>query len=178
MPVTAELFADGFKASDGDYIVGAFVEDECRGVGQWRDGRIMMNVYGEADETVHFVAFDTDDDRYYDIMENVSFTADNQGSWFLPMMLTMGSDTTGMKALYDEVAIRTSLNGDYLSVNIGGKLIDRLTITNTAGVNMLSVSNLGTGATITTGQLPSGVYIITVRAEGHTYYKKIVKANR
>lgn len=178
MPVTAELFADGFKASDGDYIVGAFVEDECRGVGQWRDGRIMMNVYGEADETVHFVAFDTDDDRYYDIMENVSFTADNQGSWFLPMTLTMGGETTGMKALYDEVAIRTSLNGDYLSVNIGGKLIDRLTITNTAGVNMLSVSNLGTGATITTGQLPSGVYIITVRAEGHTYYKKIVKANR
>jgi len=34
------------------------------------------------------------------------------------------------------------------------------------------------GATIATSQLPEGVYILTVVAEGRSYYHKFVKANR
>lgn len=53
---------------------------------------------------------------------------------------------------------------------------DRLTITNSAGANVVTLSDLGTGATITTGQLPAGVYVITVKAAGKTYYKKVALA--
>jgi hypothetical protein len=83
-----------------------------------------------------------------------------------------------MKDLYNELGLNLSMNGNYLTVNAGGKYIDKLTITNTSGVTMLSVSNLGTSATITTGQLPNGVYIVTASADGKTLYNKILKANK
>lgn len=179
MPVTAELYHGGTKASDGEYVVAAFVGDECRGVGQWKEGRLMMNVYGNDAETVHFVAANTNSDRYYEIVEKVSVKADNEGSWFMPMMMTIGNETTDIvKAQNDELTIRTMMSGDCLIINLGGKYIDKLMITNAAGVTVLSLNNLGTGGTITTGQLRTGVYIITVQAEGKTYYKKIIKANK
>lgn len=178
MPVTGEVFSDGTKASDGDYVVGAFVGDECRGIGQWKNGRVMMNVYGENSEAVHFIAYDVVEERYYEIVEEVNFTPDNQGSWYFPMTMTISSEITGMKDLYNELGLNLSMNGNYLTVNAGGKYIDKLTITNTSGVTMLSVSNLGTSATITTGQLPNGVYIVTASADGKTLYNKILKANK
>ena len=37
MPLTAELYVNGTKADADEYIVGAFSDSECRGVGIWKD---------------------------------------------------------------------------------------------------------------------------------------------
>lgn len=178
MPVTAELYADGSKADADDYLVGAFAGGECRGIGLWKDARLLMSVYGDNNEEIRFVAADLDNEKFYDITETLNFTADNQGSWLAPMALTIGDESTGMRELYNELMITPAVARDHITVNAGGRYISRLTITNLKGVTVLSINDLGTGGTVTTGSLQDGLYIVTVQAEGNTYYKKIIKANK
>ena len=176
MPVTAELYVNGTKAGDEEYTVGAFAGDVCRGIGQWKNGRLLISVYGDGNEDIRFVAVDNNTEKFYDITEVMRFKADNQGSWFAPTKLTLGSETTGMSEVNKDLLI--SIVGNAITVNAGGKIISSLTLTNMGGVTVLDVSNLGTGATITTGSLSDGMYIVTVKAEGKTYYEKILKCNK
>ena len=67
---------------------------------------------------------------------------------------------------------------DHITVSAGGRSISRLTLTDMGGRTMLTLNDLGTGATVTTTSLPEGMYIVTVQAEGQTFYKKIVKVGR
>jgi hypothetical protein len=92
------------------------------------------------------------------------------------MKLTLGNEATGLKQLNNDLSLKMA--GNYITVNAGGKYINRLTLTNMGGVAVLSVNDLGTGATITTGSLAEGMYIVTIQAEGKTYYEKILKANK
>ena len=176
MPVTAEFFIDGVKCEDGQFTVAAFAGDECRGVGQWRDGRLMLNVHGDGGEKVTFMAYDKTTEQYYLVDESLTFKADNEGTWFVPMKLTLGNETTGMSEVNKDLFI--SVGSGYITVNAGGKNISSLTLTNMGGVTVLSASDLGTGATITTGSLSDGMYIATIKAEGKTYYEKILKGNK
>ena len=43
---------------------------------------------------------------------------------------------------------------------------------------VLSLSNVGKSATIATGQLPDGMYIVTVQAAGQSYYRKLLKSSK
>ena len=178
MPVTAELYVNGTKADSDEYIVGAFAGDECRGVGQWKDGRLLMSVYGDKNEEIHFVAANINSETYYDVTEKMGFRADNWGSWYAPVALTLGNETTGMKQTYNDLLITPLVARDHITVSAGGRHISQLTITNMNGVSVIDIKDLGTGGVVTIGSLMEGVYIATVKAEGNTYYKKIVKANK
>jgi hypothetical protein len=46
-----------------------------------------------------------------------------------------------------------------------------------SGQTVVSLTDLGKGATVTIGQLPEGMYIVTIQAGGRSYYKKILKIN-
>ncbi len=178
MPVTAQLRVNGENVGADDYLVAAFSDTECRGIGQWKDGRLMMSVYGQAGDDIRFIALDLNDKKFYDIHETLSLSADNVGTWHMPYLLTLGGETTDIQKLYNDLTVTPTVAHDHLTVSAGGRNIDRLTLTNTGGVQVVSVSNLGKGATVATGMLPDGVYILTVYAEGKTFYKKIIKANK
>lgn len=177
MPLTAEFFVDGVRSTDSEFVVAAFAGDECRGVGQWCEGRLMMNVYGNGGEQLSFKAYNKQSEQYFTVAETQTFKADNEGSWFAPIALTLGSETTGIEALSDDLSVTPAVARDHITVSAGGRYISRLSLTNMSGVTVLDVSNLGTGATVTTSSMQEGLYILTVQAEGKTYYKKILKAN-
>ena len=176
MPLFAEFYVDGVKCDDGEFVVAAFAGDECRGVGQWIKGRLMMNICGDGGENITFKAYSKDSEKYFTVAEHVTFVSDNCGSWFVPMKLTLGNETTGLSEVNKDLLI--SIGSSYITVNAGGKNISSLTLTNMGGVTVLSASDLGTGATITTGSLSDGMYIVTIKAEGKTYYEKILKGNK
>ena len=179
MPVTAELYENGVKVDDGEYIVGAFAGTECRGIGTWIEGRLMMNVYGDGGEDIHFVAYNTASERFYDLMEDVNFTADNIGNWRSPYALSFGGQATGIdQAVSGEFSVTPTVVNDYVAVSAGGRNISRLTLTNAGGQAVITVNELGRGGTITTSSLPEGVYIVTIQAEGQNYYQKIIKTNK
>ena len=173
MPVTASLYHNG--AMTTDYVVGAFVNGECRGVGQWQDNKLLMSVYGQPGEKVSFVAADAKNAHYYTIDETLVFTTDNQGSWRLPMSLTIGGETTGLKKLYKALTVSPTVFTDHIEVSADGQTMSRLTLTNMSGQQILALNDLGQKAVVTTGQLPAGVYVLAVVADGKTYYKKVMK---
>ena len=175
MPFTAELFADGEKVNAEDYVVGAFADTECRGVGQWLEDRLVMTVYGDRGEDIRFVAKRLSDDTYYDITEQLAFADDNVGTWRAPFALNIGGESTGVKELSSEFTVSPAVVRDHITVSAAGRNISSVTLTNMGGRVVISVSDLGKGATITTSQLPAGMYIVTVKADGQTYYKKIIK---
>jgi hypothetical protein len=124
------------------------------------------------------VAVQTATGNCYDLTEQMGFQADNIGTWSMPSTLTIGGQVTGIEKMYDKLTVTPAVARDYIIVSAGGHEISNLTLTNMSGKNVLSLSNLGKSATVTTGQLPAGVYIATVQANGKSYYKKILKVNK
>jgi hypothetical protein len=77
-----------------------------------------------------------------------------------------------------ELAVTPLVANDHITVSAGGRQINRLTLTNMGGQTVVSVNDLGTSGVIALGALQDGLYIVTVQAEGNTYYQKIRKANK
>jgi hypothetical protein len=179
MPVTAELYENGVKVDNSEFIVGAFAGTECRGIGTWIEDHLMMNVYGDGGEDIHFVAYNTTSERFYDLKEDVTFASDNIGNWRSPYTLSIGGQATGIdQAVSGEFSVTPTVVNDYVTVSAGGRNISRLTLTNAGGQAVITVNDLGRGGTITTSSLPEGVYIVTIQAEGQNYYQKIIKTNK
>lgn len=175
MPLTAQLFDKGVSVASGEYVVGAFAGTECRGVGIWQDNRLLMTIYGQQGEDIRFVAKEMGSDSYYDLTEELSFVPDVKGSWLAPLALTLGSEAMAIRQLSNSLSVTPALFSDHISVTAGGKDISYLTLTNMSGQIVASLSDLGKGATITTGHLPEGMYIVSVQAGGKSYYKKVLK---
>lgn len=180
MPVTAELKdAAGMSLTDADaMMVGAFVDTECRGIGQWKNGRLMISVHGDKDDKVHFIAYNKDTEESFDISETFDFKSDNMGTWNAPTLLTLGGAATGINTLNGDLSVTPLVANDHLTISAGGRQISRLTLTNVGGQTVLTVNDLGTEGVVTLGTLPDGLYIVTVQADGNTYYQKIRKANK
>ena len=174
MPVTAVL--DSNDADD--MMVGAFVGTECRGIGLWKNGRFFITVHGDKNETIHFVAYNKETKEFFDINETFGFKSDNIGSLDTPTSLTIGSETTGVNTLNGDFVVTPLVANDHITVTAGGREISRLMLTNMSGQTVVSVNDLGTSGVIALGSLQDGLYIVTVQAEGNTYYQKIRKANK
>ena len=108
----------------------------------------------------------------------MAFAADNVGCWHAPYTLNIGTEFTGIDAeeLSSEFTVTPAVVHDHVTVSVAGYDISYLTLTDMGGRVVLALSDLGKGATITTSQLPAGMYIVTLKANGRTYYKKIIKS--
>ena len=84
MCVTAELYVNDVKSRDKMYYIGAFVGDECRGIGKYVDGILLMSVYGDNAVPVRFVAVNAENGWVYNIYETIDFKADMVGTVTLP----------------------------------------------------------------------------------------------
>ena len=62
---------DGNIAPAGLFTVGAFVGDECRGVGQYVGDKLYMTIYGDVNssEKISFKAMDNSNQQEHDIVE-------------------------------------------------------------------------------------------------------------
>ena len=76
-----------------DCTVGAFVNGECRGKGEYVDGRYFITVHGTAGESVSFVLYDKLTQTYWTVLGSLSFN-DKAGSVKTPLRLKIGSQTT------------------------------------------------------------------------------------
>ena len=101
MDYNAHAFADNMTivaTIDGvdfpeDCTVGAFVNGECRGRGEYVDGRYFITVHGAAGESVSFVLYDEQTQTYWTVLGSLSFS-DKAGSVKNPIHLKTGGQTT------------------------------------------------------------------------------------
>ena len=93
MCVTADLYVKDVKAVAGEYLVGAFVDGECRGVGRYVDNTLFLSVHGDKNVEMTLLAMDNESGVVYDITERLMFTPDVVGSVSMPYPLHVGSPT-------------------------------------------------------------------------------------
>jgi hypothetical protein len=87
--------------------VGAFVDGECRGRGEYVDGRYFITVHGVMGESVSFVLYDGQAKTWWNVCGSLSFS-DKAGSVKTPLRLKVGSQTTSI----DELQIADSKSSD------------------------------------------------------------------
>ena len=110
MGIVADLYRNGQKEDADEWTVGAFAGEECRGVAQNVDGRLMMNVYGQGGEQIVFRAMYRESGEVVAISEQEAFRADLLGSVSEPYQLTIGAVT----GIVDNEGMRNEENEKWL----------------------------------------------------------------
>lgn len=178
MPMRVQLFRDGTQAEDDEYTVAAFVGTECRGIGKNVQGVIFMNVHGQGRENITFLACNNETENIVEINESMNFQTDNVGSFREPLALHLGAEADGVKEQYSKLGVWPAVAKKEITVSIGGRSIDRMTLTSTDGKMRRIHATGATQQTINVSNLPAGVYIVAVQSGNECFYKKIVKVNQ
>lgn len=175
MTVIAMMGDEGIRAED--YVVGAFVGDECRGAGHWVEDRLFVTVHGSsADGVVSFRAIDKVSGYEYEILETAGFSDTHVGTYGRPFALHRGDVIGIADMLYDggySVYPNPARERLYVEGDVAGIV----------GVRILSVS----GAVVTAGDvyreesgidvsaLAQGLYMLEITTGSGTVVKPFIK---
>ena len=125
MNIIAEIQKDGETLENG-YDVFAMVDNECRGVGKFINGRCYLTVYGEKTEPLVFVVKKAIDNEVLKISESLLFQNDVIGSTRKPFKMTV-LDATGISNIPSEKtgfkSIHNILGQKVKSIDRGGVYI-------------------------------------------------------
>ena len=174
--IIAELYTDNGKALEGVYTVGAFVGDECRGIGTYVDDLLYLTVHGTLanNEIVTFKAYENATTEEHQISETLALNGTPIGTIAKPYALhaiTTGIDNvTSTFNIYPNPVRNTMyISGDtyqILDVQIlstNGKIVVSTEKYSEEGINVTS--------------LLAGVYVVAVHTTSGYHYKKILKVN-
>lgn len=94
MGIVAELYQDEKPVSDcGEWLLGAFCGDECRGLAQTVGHQLMMNVYGQGGEKITFLVMHRESGEILGTSESEEFRSGLLGSVRQPYILNIGVPT-------------------------------------------------------------------------------------
>lgn len=168
MPVIADVITpDGRIAAEGEYEVGAFCGTECRGVGVYCEGYLMMSVYGNAGDDITFHLLPAGSGEALVLSDGLTFTETPQGSLDSPMRLD-ASRTTGVR----------SVAGNGVSVSVRDNILtvsgdpERIELYDTDGHKVISVRD-GRSSVSLAGLQP-GVHMVAVMTSGLWSYHKVM----
>lgn len=114
MAIVAKI--NGIEASSR-YSVGAFVGEECRGMGQFVTDEVMfINVAGKSGEKVNFRLYDSETGCYADILEGMSYSM-KAGSLKAPVSLTPEASVTGIST------VESVMQNNVKAVNVQGQQV-------------------------------------------------------
>ena len=174
----AELYTDAGKAIEGVYTVGAFVGDECRGIGTYVDGLLYLTIHGTLakNEKVSFKAYENATTKVFSVTETKTLDGMQVGTIVNPYILHV-TTTDGINSssvipfnIYPN-PVRSTM---YISGDINA--IKDVKILSTNGNVVISTEHY-TDAGINVSSLLSGVYVVALRTSSGYQYQKILKVN-
>lgn len=169
MPVIADVIkADGSIAEAGEYAVAAFCGTECRGIGIYADGYLMMSVYGNAGDKINFHILPAGADDVIVLADELTLTETPQGSIDQPLRLDI-INTTGIHSVAADSNVTVSVYDQTLIVNGN---VERIDLFDTDGRKVLAAHN--GESSISLAGLQPGVHIVVVKADGIWSYHKII----
>ena len=177
MSVIADLWADGVKQEPGVYTVAAFCGDECRGIGEYVDGKLFMTVYGEGKgETITFRAVRDGQSTQWAIRETIAFTENTQGSLEQPLALNLTNQVvTGIMEINRQTGIYPNPVSHYLYIKGDVFDIRQVRVVNTNGAVLFS-RELDENQGLDVSTLVPGMYILIIDRgdviESHKFIKK------
>ena len=178
MALIAQLYdSSGGEIQKEEYIVGAFVGDECRGVGQTVNGKSFMIIYGELNEseTIVFKAFDRQTREEWGITEICTFDLSLTGTCANPFRLTL-NNATGLPIEREQMSnLKLFMDSDQKKLYVNGvDQIRNISILHPNGQLLMSTSLSPTNG-IDIAQLPGGIFLVVIRTDVGSIRKKIIK---
>ena len=171
MPLTANLIdIDGNVADASAYEVAAFCGDECRGIGVYVDGVIMINIHGNIGDLISF-RFITPDEKEMVSSTTVSFDEMPLSTFNAPFGIGLDG-TAAIDAVNTDSFEVVGQNG---AVALKGDLssVIAVEVYDIAGNKIAIATNSGNN-TMTISHLEPGVRIILVRTDNTCIYRKVM----
>ncbi len=175
MCLMADVYVNGVKAAADEYYVGAFCGTECRGIGKYVNGVLMMSIYGEGGEEISFVAMDKDNETLFTIDETEKFAVTILGGVKTPYALNIGGATTNIAGVDTGCKVWPTVASTQVYVSGKDESVDKVMVTDMGGSIVVTKRNVPNEGAVDISDLPEGVYVVTVVSGGNTFYQKIVK---
>lgn len=171
----ANVYNDAVKVLEGIYTVGAFVNDECRGIGSYIDGLLYMTIHGTIanNESVSFKAYENVTGNEFPIIETVSMDGMHIGSISSPFLLHIDGTTTGIHDVTASLNIYPNPVRQTMYINGDTECIKDIRILATNG-NTVLIANGYKDEGINVSHLISGIYIVAINTNKGYQYKKIM----
>ena len=170
------LYVNEQTDEEGNFIVGAFCGDECRGIGKNINGYVFMTIHGSLSEeqTITFRAYDVNTEAEYDISEHINFAGENIGTMGTPMELHV-SGTTRISAIKAGLSISPRPIQTKLYINGDTEQIKSVRILAANGRKVLETTGYDLNG-IDVGSLLPAMYVVVIECnDGHVYYDKVFK---
>ena len=179
MNMIATVQTKGTTAPAGLFTIGAFVGNECRGIGQYVGDKLYMTMYGDIStaETMTFKALENTSQEEYAIVETVKFANTLLGTVTSPYKLTIGG-ATGIGGAEDNAAynIYPSPVRSTLYINGDTKRLKAVYVIANNGVVVAKTESY-TEEGLNVASLMEGTYIVVLKTDKGTVVKKILKVN-
>lgn len=175
MSIVARLYNDSEQAVPGKYSIGAYVGNECRGMGVEVNGHFFITVNGDnVEEAVTFKVIDISSGEIYIVKESLQFVNDITGNITNPLKLHFtdpsGIDENGygFTVYPNPVKDKLFINGDYSSVT-------ELRVIDARGVTVL-IPEVESGETgIDVSGLLDGTYVLIINTQKNVAQHRFVK---
>ncbi|MDE5962386.1 MAG: T9SS type A sorting domain-containing protein, partial [Duncaniella sp.] len=172
MPITSHIVKDGgIMAADGEFEIGAFCGDECRGIGVCVEGWTMISVFGNPGDEITFRVFSTDSHDEYALPQTLKFTEAPVGSLKSPIVFNT-SATSAIETV-DNGSVKVVVENGNIEIAGDTQSIELVEVYDIAGMKEASATNADK---LKFENLKTGVHIVVIyTADGHVSRKVEVK---
>lgn len=168
MPVISRIVKGGnIPAEAGEFEIGAFCGNECRGIGVCVDGWTMINVFGNSGDKISFRALSAETHSEHTLGETLEFSEEPVGSLSKPFVMNATS-TSGIESV---IGGETKVIVENGTIKVTGDTasVKSVEIYDTAG-HREAIST--EDAKLKFDSLKAGVHIVVVHTtEGRTSHK-------
>lgn len=175
MTMIAVLEGDGINT--GNYVVGAFAGDECRGTGRLVGDRLFVTVHGTpADGVISFRAADTVSGYEYEVVETVNFADTHAGTYGTPFVLHLG-DVIGIADTAGDAGYSVFPNPAGERLYVGGDVtrIVKVRILSVSGAVISAEDTYHEESGIDVSALAQGLYMLEITTGNGTAVKQFIK---
>ncbi len=178
MTIIASVHTPNGKAYEGAYTVGVFIDKECRGIGQYVDGKLFITIHGAVNESssVTFKAYENVTGKEYGIEESLTFNGQHVGTMNNPYGLHIKGITGIADVTSNAYIIYPNPLRSRMFIQGATEQIKQIQVLSTSGEIMLSTEQYGSEG-IDVATLIPGVYVVAITTINGIQYQKVVKAN-
>ena len=175
MTIIAELLSEDSPVMEGIYTVGAFCNKECRGIGEYVDGKLFITIHGNPDDALTFKAFENATGKERDIKEKLTFAEQPLGTISNPFILSLGTPSSIDDIRYSVSDLNIYPNPVRDIMFIEGDITDvtGVKVITVSGITLISTDSFEHGVNVTT--IPDGVYVAAIFTTHGVTYRKFIK---
>ena len=178
MPIIANVLKNEVIVNADTYTIGAFVDDELRGVSELLDNQYFIIVYGNNTEQVKYDVYDGGKNSFVITEGDAIFAADELPLLDLPtevVIKEVATDISTVQTAGAGMSIWPARVQDRIYVRGVTGEVTYVAVTSISGKLCIESDHLDADNSLDVSQIARGVYIISVRDKSGALNRKFIK---